>query len=97
MKTEYLIGYVEPFKRKVTYKKAFSKEELEKSLENRKKFYDYVIIRKDVDNEGVESFTLEKSGYGIIYVVLNKLFIILTFMLLLLFSYLYFKFFNTKN
>jgi hypothetical protein len=97
MKTEYLIGYIEPFKRKVLYEIVGSVEEVEKCIEDKKKVYDYVIIRKDIDNEGIERLTLEKSGYGIIYVVINKLFIVLTFMLLLLFSYLYFKFINSKN
>lgn len=95
MKTEYIVCFIDPFSRKVRYFFAKELDEVQRILDkNGKKLTDYVIIRKDIDNEGVESFKLEKNGYGMTYVILNKLFMLFTFMLLLLFSYLYYKFFN---
>lgn len=98
MKTEYLVCFINPFSRKIKHYNAKDFNEIQSIIDKRgKRLNDYIIVRKDIDNEGVESFKLEKNGYGMTYVILNKLFMIFTFMLLLLFSYLYYKFLNHKN
>lgn len=91
--TEYIIAIVVPFKNKVTYSIVKTEKEVWDYLNKRRNnYYDYVIIKKEVDNEGVESFTLQKSGYARIYSIVNKIFVLFGIILLLLFSYLYYKF-----
>jgi hypothetical protein len=91
--TDYIVVIIVPFKDKITYKIANSEEEIKKILDTkRRSVYDYIVIKREIDNEGVEQLTLQKRGYERVYSLLNKIFVLFGIILLLLFSYLYYKF-----
>ena len=91
--TEYIIAIVVPFKNKVTYNIVKTEQEVQEWLKKKKNnYYDYIVIKRVIDNEGVEQLTLQKRGYERVYSLLNKIFVLFGIILLLLFSYLYYKF-----
>jgi len=93
--TDYIVAIILPFKRKIIYKVLDKKEDVERFLDKKRNFiHDYVVIKREIDNEGVEEITLQKNGYERIYWVVNKIFVLFSIILLLLFSYLYYKFFK---
>tara|TARA_R110000868_G_scaffold101361_2_gene279061 strand:+ start:14628 stop:14915 length:288 start_codon:yes stop_codon:yes gene_type:complete len=93
--TDYIVAIILPFKRKITYKVLDKKEDVERFLDKKRNFiHDYVVIKRDIDNEGNEEITLEKNGYERVYWVVNKIFVLFSIILLLLFSYLYYKVFK---
>ena len=93
--TDYIVAIILPFNRKITYKVLNSKEDVERFLDKKRNFiYDYVVIKRDVDDEGKEEVTLQKNGYERDYWFVNKIFVLFAIILLLLFSYLYYKFFK---
>ena len=95
--TDYIVAIILPFKGKITYKIVDSKEEVERFLDKKKNFiYDYVVIKREIDSEGKEDSTLEKNGYERVYWFVNKIFVLFGIILLLLFTYLYYKFLKTK-
>ena len=95
--TDYIVAIILPFKRKITYKVLDKKEDVERFLDKKRNFiHDYVVIKRDIDNEGNEEITLEKNGYERIYWVVNKIFVLFSIILLLLFTYLYYKFLKNK-
>jgi len=95
--TEYLVIMFESFKKNVKFEKF---EDLNKAKEfgnkNRRKGLDVVIVRKDTTfnskNEADERYYLEKFGYYKVYDFINKILMLLFFMLIAFFCYLYFKF-----
>jgi hypothetical protein len=93
--TDYIVAIILPFNRKITYKVLDSKEEVERFLDKKRNFiYDYIVIKRDIDSEGNEEVTLQKNGYERVYWFVNKIFVLFAIILLLLFSYLYYKFFK---
>jgi hypothetical protein len=93
--TDYIVAIILPFNRKITYKVLNSKEDVERFLDKKRNFiYDYVVIKRDIDDEGKEEVTLQKNGYERVYWFVNKIFVLFAIILLLLFSYLYYKFFK---
>jgi hypothetical protein len=93
--TDYIVAIIVPFKDKITYKIANSEEEIKKILDTkRRSVYDYIVIKREIDNEGVEQLTLQKRGYERVYSIVNKIFVLFGIILLLLFYYLYYKFFK---
>jgi len=93
--TDYIVAIILPFDRKITYKVLDSKEDVERFLDKKRNFiYDYVVIKRDIDDEGKEEVTLQKNGYERVYWFVNKIFVLFAIILLLLFTYLYYKFFK---
>ena len=93
--TDYIVAIFVPFKDKITYKIVDSEGDIKKILDTkRRSVYDFIVIKRVIDNEGVEQLTLQKRGYERVYSLLNKIFVLFVIILLLLFSYLYYKFFN---
>ena len=93
--TDYIVAIILPFNRKITYKVLDSKEEVERFLDKKRNFiYDYIVIKRDIDDEGNEEVTLQKNGYERGYWFVNKIFVLFAIILLLLFTYLYYKFFK---
>jgi hypothetical protein len=93
--TDYIVAIILPFNRKITYKVLDSKEEVERFLDKKRNFiYDYIVIKRDIDSEGNEEVTLQKNGYEWVYWFVNKIFVLFAIILLLLFTYLYYKFFK---
>ena len=93
--TDYIVAIIVPFKEKITYKVVDSEDDIKKILDTKKRsVYDFIVIKRVIDNEGVEQLTLQKRGYERVYSILNKIFVLFGIILLLLFSYLYYKFFN---
>jgi hypothetical protein len=96
--TDYIVGIIVPFKDKITYKIVNSEEEIKKILDSKGRgVYDYIVIKREIDNEGIEQLTLQKRGYEKVYSIVNKIFVLFAIILLLLFSYLYYKYLKNKT
>lgn len=96
--TDYIVAIIVPFKHKVTYSVVKNLEEAKEIYSNKMREHnDIIVLKRDIDNEGVERITLEKIGYAKVYQVLNIIFVLLGVSLLFIFSYLYYKFFYIKN
>ena len=93
---DYIVATITPFKNKVSYKVVSTIEEVESIISSkRSSFNDVVVIKREIDSEGVEKLTLQKSGYAKIYNLINKIFVLLGVIMLFLISYLYYKIFIT--
>lgn len=89
--TKYFVVSITPFRNKALIIEAESEEEAIKiAKERRHKHKADVLIAKKED--GNNEFILEKYGYYKVYDFLNKILLGIAIMLILLFSYLYFKY-----
>jgi hypothetical protein len=95
VKIEYLVGIVNPSNHTITHCIINDYDEvLVYANEKQRLGFDVIVLKKELKENGKEKLTLLKLGYGKFYAFINKIFIIVGFMLLILFSYLYYKFFK---
>ena len=92
--SKYYVITIKPFTNKSSIIEANDYEEAKEIATNQylKKKNDVLIVKKNENGYEIQNF-----GYFKTYKFLNNLFLILSFMLLLLISYLYYKFLNLKK
>ena len=93
-KVDYYVIGIKPFTKKVFVEKADDYEKAKEIAEihRRKKKNDVVIVESDGKN-----FEIQNFGYFKVYRFLNNLLLIFSCMLIIIFSYLYYKFLNLKK
>jgi len=102
---DYIVLFFEPLssKRKVGVFRVDNLEDAKKLAKSRKSRGGDVIIAKKsiytnkINGNEEEVYTIERYGYYKVYNFINKIFLLLSVILLVLFCYLYFKFLNQKN
>jgi len=96
--SDYLLILVEPFSHKIkTYVVENEQDALKIADKKKKRGYDFVIVKRDKNEQGLDEYKLSKKGYVKLYDALNKILFLLAIMLSALFSYLYYKFIHSKN
>lgn len=93
MKIEYFVVLVNPTNHNLTYCIINDYDKVLSYVDEKQRLgFDVFVVKKEVKDNGKDKLTLTKLGYGKFYAFINKIFIIVGFMLLLLFSYLYYNY-----